>query len=109
MQTEEMVHSSELVTLAHALSDPTRLQLLEQLRDRERCVCELTGPLKASQSRLSFHLKALRDAGLVRGRREGRWIHYGLEAGALEKLADYCRGLATAEPGPVACEPSCCC
>src|SRR6266850_2588033 len=48
-----------------ALSDETRLLLLEQLRGGEQCVCDLTDELDASQSRLSFHLKTLKDAGIV--------------------------------------------
>ncbi len=55
----------------HALSDETRLQLLELLRDGEQCVCDLTDALDAAQSRLSFHLKTLKDAGLVTDRRAG--------------------------------------
>ena len=59
--------------LFHALSDPTRLALLDMLKDGERCVCELQDELDAAQSRLSFHLKVLREAGLVIDRKEGRW------------------------------------
>ena len=54
---------TKAVTLFHALSDETRLALLEQLKGGERCVCELTDAMKAGQSRLSFHLKVLKDAG----------------------------------------------
>jgi len=64
--------------LFHALSDDTRLDILAKLRGGERCVCELTEDLDAAQSRLSFHLKVLKDAGLVHDRREGRWTHYTL-------------------------------
>src|SRR5438093_6645015 len=71
----------------HALSDPTRLQILDRLRGGERCVCELTDALDTAQSRLSFHLKTLKDAGLVRDRREGRWIYYALEEDALQELS----------------------
>src|SRR5690606_12082014 len=53
------------VMLFHALSDATRLSILEMLRDGERCVCELQFDLDAAQSRLSFHLRVLREAGLV--------------------------------------------
>lgn len=74
--------------LFHALSDETRLALLEQLRDGEQCVCELTDAMKAGQSRLSFHLKVLKDAGLVEDRREGRWMYYSLNARAIEELED---------------------
>src|SRR5678815_4622645 len=63
----------------HALSDETRLRLIDLLRNGECCVCELTDALGAGQSLLSFHLKALKDAGLITDRREGRWSYYALE------------------------------
>ena len=72
----------------HALSDETRLRILERLREGERCVCELTVVLGAAQSRLSFHLKTLKDAGLVTDRREGRWSYYALNPEALEPIAE---------------------
>jgi ArsR family transcriptional regulator len=56
-----------------ALSDETRLQIVECLSQGERCVCDLQGSLDAAQSRLSFHLKRLKEAGLVSDRKEGRW------------------------------------
>ena len=78
--------TKKAVTLFHALSDETRLALLDRLRDGERCVCELTEAMKTGQSRLSFHLKVLKDAGLVEDRREGRWMYYSLSAQAVEEL-----------------------
>ena len=74
------------VTLFHALSDETRLALLEQLIEGEQCVCELTDAMKATQSRLSFHLKVLKDAGFIRDRREGRWMYYSIDPDAIEGL-----------------------
>jgi ArsR family transcriptional regulator len=74
--------------LFHALSDETRLELVRQLSRGERCVCELTGALDAAQSRLSFHLKTLKAAGLVSDRRAGRWVYYSLVPEALEELAE---------------------
>ena len=71
----------------HALSDATRLQLLALLRGGERCVCELMEALDAAQSRLSFHLGVLKDAGLVLDRREGRWVYYRLNQEQVERLA----------------------
>lgn len=53
----------------------------------ERCVCELVDALDAAQPRLSFHLKTLRDAGLVHDRRRGRWIYYSLNSDVLESMA----------------------
>ena len=80
--------AADAARLFHALSDPTRVEILELLRNGERCVCELTDVLDASQSRLSFHLKALREAGLVTDRKEGRWVYYTLVPDALTGLAD---------------------
>jgi ArsR family transcriptional regulator len=79
----------------HALSDPLRLQVLDLLRSQERCVCDLCEVLNVTQSKLSFHLKTLKEAGLVRARQEGRWIYYSLnlpQFATLEQyLADYRR------------------
>lgn len=77
---------SRAVELFHALSDETRLAIVQRLRAGERCVCELTDVLDAAQSRLSFHMKVLKDAGLVHDRREGRWVHYHLNKSAFEEL-----------------------
>ena len=71
----------------HALSDRTRLELVQCLMGGERCVCELQEGLGAAQSRLSFHLKTLKEAGLVTDRREGRWVYYSLDLEALGELA----------------------
>lgn len=73
--------------LFHALSDETRLRIVTMLSQGEQCVCELTGALDAAQSRLSFHLKTLKDAGVVSDRRAGRWVYYTLVPGALEEIA----------------------
>ena len=81
--------------LFHALSDETRLAILDMLREGERCVCDLQDALGAAQSRLSFHLRALREAGLVTDRREGRWSYYSLVPEALEEAHDLVRLLAT--------------
>jgi ArsR family transcriptional regulator len=90
-----------------ALSDEKRLRILEQLAGGERCVCDLTDALDAGQSLLSFHLKTLKDAGLVSDRRAGRWVHYSINAEALAELEEALRGLresaATAPRGGDAC------
>lgn len=74
--------------LFHALSDETRLGIIDMLRNGERCVCDLQADLGAAQSRLSFHLKVLREAGLVTDRREGRWSYYSITPGALGEVHD---------------------
>lgn len=61
-----------------ALSDPTRLRILELLRRGENCACILLEDLPSTQSGLSYHMKILTEAGLVRSRQEGKWIYYSL-------------------------------
>ena len=75
--------------LFHALSDSTRLELLERLKTGEQCVCELTDIMRTGQSRLSFHLKVLKDAGLLSDRREGRWMYYAIDRELLDDLEAY--------------------
>jgi ArsR family transcriptional regulator, arsenate/arsenite/antimonite-responsive transcriptional repressor len=70
--------STLLVAGFQALSDPLRLQVIDLLRDRECCVCDLCDMLNVNQSKLSFHLKSLKDAQLVQTRQSGRWIYYRL-------------------------------
>ena len=89
----------------HALSDDTRLRILERLRGGERCVCELTDALDAAQSRLSFHLKVLKEAGLVTDRREGRWIYYTLDHETLAQIVELL-GFLVSKPSES--EKSCC-
>ena|SRR5438477_5457562 len=79
---------SRAAALFHALSDETRLDIVRRLRTGERCVCHLTDLLDCAQSRLSFHMKVLKDAGLVADRRDGRWVHYSLNAGAIDEIED---------------------
>lgn len=73
----------------HALSEPLRLKVLDLLRTQELCVCELCEILGVSQSKLSFHLKTLKEAGLVRSRQEGRWIYYSLNLAQFVVLEQY--------------------
>ena len=86
MQTKLKSDKARAAELFHALSDQTRLEIIELLRRGERCVCELTGDLDAAQSRLSFHLKVLKDAGLVTDRKDGRWVHYKINPDALAEI-----------------------
>jgi ArsR family transcriptional regulator len=81
--------------LLKALSDPIRLQVIEALGDGECCVCELTAELGLAQSKLSFHLKVLKEAGLLADRQEGRWIYYRLQGEAIEQLRGWLGELAS--------------
>ncbi|MEO1428951.1 MAG: metalloregulator ArsR/SmtB family transcription factor [Cyanobacteria bacterium J06633_8] len=70
----------------HALSEPLRIKVLQLLKNREICVCDLCDTLDVSQSKLSFHLKTLKEANLVCARQEGRWIYYSLNQPQFEAL-----------------------
>jgi len=61
-----------------AISDPTRLKILYLLADGELCVCEIICALEKPQSTISHHLNVLSNAGYIKGRKEGVWIHYKL-------------------------------
>jgi ArsR family transcriptional regulator len=83
----------------HALADETRLEILRLLSEGERCVCDLTEALEAAQSRLSFHLKTLKTAGIVSDRREGRWVYYSINPEVLDAMADVVGELKPVEGG----------
>ena len=72
-----------------ALADPLRIQIIELLRSQELCVCELCEKLKVSQSKLSFHLKNLKEANLLLSRQEGRWMYYSLNLTSFVILEQY--------------------
>jgi len=71
--------SYDLSVLFAALADRTRLRLLNLMNGREVCVCYFVDILGQSQPKVSRHLAYLRRAGVVRARREGRWMHYRIE------------------------------
>lgn len=87
--TSPNVDVARIARWFHALSDETRVRVVELLCGGELCVCDLQSALDAAQSRLSFHLKVLREAGLVADRKDGRWVHYSLRPEALEQMAEY--------------------
>jgi ArsR family transcriptional regulator len=96
MATRTLPTTERSARLFHALSDETRLSILQRLRFGERCVCDLTDALDAAQSRLSFHLKVLKEAGLVNDRKDGRWMYYTLNTEALADVGEVVEALATA-------------
>lgn len=81
-----------------ALADETRLKIIALL-DEECCVCELMDELDVAQPLLSFHLRVLKEAGLVRDRREGRWSYYTLNRDELRALGEFLQGLGGLREG----------
>jgi ArsR family transcriptional regulator len=68
----------DLALFFAALSDETRLRLLNLMKNREVCVCYLQEVLKTNQPKISRHLAYLKRAGVVEARRDGKWTHYRL-------------------------------
>lgn len=90
-----------------ALSDFARLLIIEMIAHRERSVRELERFLDIEQSRLSFHLRVLKNAGLVVDRRHGRWKYYRINVATVEELIEFSHSL---KPGkrPWTCTLACC-
>jgi len=74
----------DLIKAAKALSDETRLRILNLLLVRECCVCEVMQVLNVSQTRASRNLNLLYDAGYLKVRREGLWAYYSIDKSSLK-------------------------
>ncbi len=98
MSTHTNTVKADPIALARgfqALADEKRVRVLELLGEGERCVCDLAEAIDITQPLLSFHLRTLREAGLVSSRRKGRWVHYSLNREALAELERAAGALAT--------------
>ena len=73
-----MSNEQDIVCIFKALSDENRIRILKMLHSGEKCACKLLEALQISQPTLSHHAKILCDAGIVRGRKEGKWVHYSI-------------------------------
>jgi ArsR family transcriptional regulator, arsenate/arsenite/antimonite-responsive transcriptional repressor len=69
----------DLAIIFKALSDETRLRILKLLEHGELCVCDMVAAFDMMQPKVSFHLAALKAAGLVKDRKEGKWMHYKID------------------------------
>ena len=83
------------VSLLAAVADPIRWTVLERLATQPSCVCRLQEDVPIAASLLSYHLKVLREAGLVTTSRRGRWIDYALAEDALDRLRAALPGAVT--------------
>ena len=85
---ETVGDADESAELLAAAADPVRWTVLQLLAQGQSCVCDLQAHIPIAPNLLSYHLKMLREAGLIVGRRRGRWIDYRLADGALARLHD---------------------
>ena len=102
----------DLALLFAALSDRTRLRLLNLMDGREVCVCYFVEILGQSQPKISRHLAYLRRAGVVAARREGKWMHYRIalpsHAGAAKILRETIKEEKTMQMDLVRLGNACC-
>ncbi|MDP3426946.1 MAG: metalloregulator ArsR/SmtB family transcription factor [Humidesulfovibrio sp.] len=104
----------ELVNVMKALSDPGRVKVLKMLEAREMCACDIIRLLGLAQPTVSRHLKVLVDAGLIKGRKVGSWVHYRLACGPgadngpnrdSDPCSPYAQALLAALPGWLEADP----
>jgi len=69
----------DILNIFKALSDETRLRVLKLLAQGELCVCDIVAALDIIQPKISFHLSVLREAGLIKDRKQGKWVHYRID------------------------------
>ncbi|MGN0619514.1 MAG: ArsR/SmtB family transcription factor [Ruminiclostridium sp.] len=72
-----------------AFCDENRIRILQILLDGEKCACKLLEEMNITQPTLSHHMKILCDSGIVKGRKEGKWIHYSISQKGIEKAEKY--------------------
>lgn len=80
-----------------AFCDENRLQILDMLKSGEKCACKLVDELNISQSTLSHHMKILCDAEIVKGRKDGKWVHYSLDEDGAKRAEEMLKSMLTAD------------
>lgn len=93
------MQETDAVWICKALGDGKRWQIVEMLKDGEKCACKLLEAFSISQPTLSHHMKILCDCKLVHARREGKWSHYSLDAAVLRAFCTSLGELCAADGG----------
>jgi ArsR family transcriptional regulator len=76
-----------------AFADETRLKIIDMLSCGELCACRILESFKITQPTLSYHMKILTGCGVVKGRRDGAWMHYSLDTENIKGLMDFLKTL----------------
>ena len=85
--------NQKAIDLLKALAEPIRLEIIESLSTGEKCVCDLIQETGLAQSKISFHLKVLKEAGIIIDRQSGRWVYYQLNIRTLKSLQNWIKKL----------------
>lgn len=81
--------NKKIALMFKAFCDENRVQILESLKDGEKCACRLLDEMQITQPTLSHHMKILCDSGVVVGRKEGKWMHYSISPTGLGNAMNY--------------------
>jgi len=93
----------ELAALFQVLGNPTRLRILRDLATGEQCVCNMFKRLQLPQNLVSHHLGILRERGIIRSRRSGKWVYYSLNESPLARISDAVTVILKTPKGQAAC------
>ena len=91
-----------------AFCDENRIRIVKMLRNGEKCACRLLEEINVTQPTLSHHMKILCDSGVVRGRKEGKWVHYSIDPAGAEQARRLLAQQLTLLPFPEK-DGDCCC
>lgn len=95
-----------IAVIFKAFCDENRIRIIKLLRSGEKCACKLLEEINVTQPTLSHHMKILCDAGIVTGRKEGKWTHYSISEKGVEQAKECLRQLTKLD---VECENKPCC
>ena len=98
------INSEQFVGIMESLSDPIRINILELMMGGEICVCDIVKVTGLSQSKISYHIKRLKDSGLISDRQEGRWVYYKLDLEVLSDIKCWMSNLIDSSSNKRACE-----
>ena len=80
------IDAAAVLPLLKLMSEPNRLKIFSLLTAGEHCVCDIETAMGLPQNLVSHHLGVLREAGLIRARRDGRWVYYSINKTTLEQV-----------------------
>lgn len=104
-----MENYEEYTKVFKALGDPKRTMIVDMLSCGELCACMILEKFEMSQSTLSHHMKILCDCGLVKGRNEGKWIYYSLDADIISKTKQFFCNITSDKENCICKEAAGCC
>ena len=98
------INSEQFVGIMESLSDPIRINILELMMNGEICVSDIVKVTGLSQSKISYHIKILKDSGLITDRQEGRWVYYKLDLEVLSDIKTWMSNLIESSSNKRTCE-----